>query len=173
MNSQRTVNERSLKFEWDDPLAVVAESLKLSGLDRLQAIVNGDLPDATLPDLLGMKITEFGKGYAEIQCTPGEYHCNYNGVVQGGVFAAIIDNSMGYATGTVLPQGKVFATTDFSLKIVRPLTLTSEPVVARGEVIHLGRRIVTSEAKLRGKESGKLYAHGASTCMVVDQPPKA
>ena len=47
----------------------------------------------------------------------------------------------------------------------------SVPVVrAEGKLIHLGRQIATSEARLVGPD-GKLYAHGTTTCFVFDQTP--
>jgi acyl-coenzyme A thioesterase PaaI-like protein len=48
---------------------------------------------------------------------------------------------------------------------VRPRFETSGLVRCTGTVLHRGRRIVTSEARLEDA-SGKLVAHGVETCMV-------
>ena len=47
-----------------------------------------------------------------------------------------------------------------------PVPRPTGPVFAEGRVIHRGRRSATVEGSLKDA-SGKLYAHGTSTCMVI------
>jgi uncharacterized protein (TIGR00369 family) len=42
---------------------------------------------------------------------------------------------------------------------------------AEGRVIHGGRQVATAEGKLVD-ETGRLYAHGTTTCLVFDIPQK-
>ncbi|MEE4239698.1 MAG: hotdog domain-containing protein [Anderseniella sp.] len=50
--------------------------------------------------------------------------------------------------------------------MVRAISADTGRVVARGEVVHLGRRTATSEARLVDG-SGKLLAHASCTCLIL------
>jgi len=50
---------------------------------------------------------------------------------------------------------------------VRPVTGQTGRMTCRGEIVHSGRRMATSEARLVD-EAGKLYAHGSCTCMIYE-----
>ena len=58
-----------------------------------------------------------------------------------------------------------FTTLEIKINFVRPITPGMD-VRAEGQVVHPGRRIATSEAKLMDCE-GKLLAHGTTTCLIV------
>jgi acyl-coenzyme A thioesterase PaaI-like protein len=37
--------------------------------------------------------------------------------------------------------------------------------------VHVGKSLATAEAKLYGRDDGKLYAHGSTTCFVFVLQP--
>lgn len=50
--------------------------------------------------------------------------------------------------------------------LVRPITADTGRVLAEGKVVHRGSTVATVEGTLRAEESGKLLAHGTSTCLI-------
>jgi acyl-coenzyme A thioesterase PaaI-like protein len=72
-----------------------------------------------------------------------------------------LDAAIGLAVHTTLPPATGFATVDLKVTYLRPMTKDSGPVLAEGVVIHSGKRIVASEAKLVDC-NGKLCAHATA-----------
>jgi len=50
---------------------------------------------------------------------------------------------------------------------VRPITVDTGRVRCEGTVIHRGGTIATAEGKLIAIDSGKLLAHGTTTCLIA------
>ena len=47
------------------------------------------------------------------------------------------------------------------------MTTGTGPVVCEGTVVHRGRTTATAEGKVFVQESGKLIAHGTTTCLII------
>jgi uncharacterized protein (TIGR00369 family) len=90
------------------------------------------------------------------------------GTVHGGWTATLLDSALGCAVYSTLPAGKAYTTAELKVNIVRPLTDKVPFVRAEGRIIHVGGRMATADAKLTGSD-GKLYAHGSTTCFILDQ----
>jgi uncharacterized protein (TIGR00369 family) len=78
----------------------------------------------------------------------------------------LLDSAMGCAVQTTLPQGEGYTSLETSVNFVRPITMETGRVRCEGKVIHRGGRIATAEGKLIAEKSGKLLAHGTTTCMI-------
>ena len=96
---------------------------------------------------------------------PTEDHYNPFGRVHGGYAATLIDSAIALAVQTTVPAGVGIATVDLKVTYLRPMTKASGPLVVEASVIHSGRRIAASEARVADKE-GRLCAHGTATCMI-------
>ena len=61
-----------------------------------------------------------------------------------------------------------FAYTSLGLEVkyVRPITRDTGRVLCEAKVLYRGRKQATAEARLTAAESGKLLAHGSTTCMI-------
>ena len=53
------------------------------------------------------------------------------------------------------------------VNLVRPITSQTGKLRAIGRIVHAGNRIATAEGRLEDA-SGKLYAHGTTTCIVLN-----
>ena len=53
------------------------------------------------------------------------------------------------------------------MNYTRAILPTTGTLTCTGTVVHAGRRMVTTEARLVGKADGKLYAHGSATRFVM------
>jgi len=140
-----------------------------TGLETLQAIFAGELPSPLIGETLDFVPIHMEPGVAVFQGRPQLKHYNPLGAVHGGWFATLLDSALGCAVHSALPAGKGYTTLELKLNIVRALTDAVPLVRAEGKLIHLGRQMATSEARLVGPD-GKLYAHGTTTCLVFDQP---
>lgn len=162
-------HERSVR--WRDPREAIAAAIagRLSGLDFLAGMMRGEVPYPPLGVLLGFEIDVVEPGRVVFGLQPGEHHYNPNGVVHGGVAAALLDTVTGCAVTTLLPYGTTCATLELKVNYIRSLSASSPRLTCEGTVIHLGKRSAVAEGKLL-LPGGKLAAHATSTLMIF--PPE-
>jgi len=139
----------------------------LTGLQQLQAMLEGRLPYPPIADTLDFWLVEVEFGRAVFQGTPLLRHYNPLGSVHGGWIATLLDSCVGCAVHVSLPAGKAYTTAELKVNYVRAVTDRVGLVRAVGTVIHLGNRMATAEGRLVGPD-GKLYAHATTTCFVFD-----
>jgi uncharacterized protein (TIGR00369 family) len=139
----------------------------LTGLELMQGIIRGELPNGNMPKTMNYMIMEASPGHAVVQGNPTDSVLNVQGFVHGGWFATMMDAAVGNSIHTMLPPGKGYTTLDLSVKMTRALLPTVGRVRAIGRVIQVGRTIALAEARLIGPD-GKLHATATTTCMVVD-----
>jgi uncharacterized protein (TIGR00369 family) len=164
-----TAADRSHTFTWQDPLATAGHGLKLSGLAFLQALVSGRIPKPPIAEALGFTLAEVSEGLAVFTVEPAEFHYNPIGVVHGGLAATLLDSAMACSVQTTLPTGKLYTTLELKVNLVRPITMKTGLLRAEGRLIHGGSRVATAEGRLVDL-TGRLYAHGTTTCMIFDAP---
>ena len=152
---------------WDDPAALAERGRESSGLEFLQAIVDGELPAPPIARLLGMRLVAVEWGVATFALTPCESLYNPIGMVHGGVTATLLDSAMGCALQSVLPAGVGYSTLDISVRYLRPVTARTGTVVATGTLVHKGRRTATAEARLVDETVGQVLATATSTLLVL------
>jgi uncharacterized protein (TIGR00369 family) len=158
--------ERTRTYSWSDPLGLVAEAADRPGLEIMRSLVTGELPPPPIADTLGFTLVEVDHGRAVFECVPAEYHYNPIGVVHAGLAATLLDSAMGCAFATTLDAGVGWTTLELKANFTRALTADTGLVRCVGSVVHPGRRVATTEARLEDTE-GRLYAHGSSTILVL------
>ena len=140
-----------------------------TGLALMQAMLQGEIPAATIAMTLDFLLVEVSTGIAVFQGTPGAGHLNPLGTVHGGWYATLLDSALGCAVHTMMPAGRGYTTAELSVNLVRSIPLAVHRVRAEGKVIHCGRQLATAEARLTGPD-GTLYAHATTTCLVFELP---
>jgi len=128
-------------------------------------MIAGKLPIPPIARLMNFTLTEAGDGVAVFRGVPLFDHYNPLGTVHGGWTATILDSALGCAVHTRLPAGSGYSTAEFKVNLVRPITKDTGEVICRGEVVHFGRTLAISEAKLTTLD-GKLLALGTETCSI-------
>lgn len=141
----------------------------LSGLQVMQAMLDGAIPHAAIASVLDFLVIEVAPGRAVFQGTPGPQLLNPLGTVHGGWFATLLDSALGCAVHTMMPAGRGYTTAELGVNMVRAITPKVPRVRAIGQVVHVGRQLATAEARLVGPD-GTLYAHATTTCLVFDLP---
>jgi uncharacterized protein (TIGR00369 family) len=157
---------RERTYTWEDPKIFVDAAAGLSGLDFLNKIGNGELPLVPAGATTNILPVAVGDGWAEFEMQPAEWHYNPIGSVHGGMLAGLADSALGCAVHTKLPAGVGYTSLDLTIKFTRAANLDSGKLVCRGEVVTIGRRVATAEARIvDGK--GRVVAHAVATCLLI------
>lgn len=157
--------DRSRMVSWEDPRALSEAAGELSGLEFFRKIVSGELPQPPIGQLIDMEMTAAEEGCIVFEFTPAEFHYNPVGAVHGGIPCTLLDSALACSVQSMLPKGASFTTLEIKVNMVRPITIETGRMRCEGSVLHLGRRTATAEGRLLDN-SGKLYAHGTTTCMI-------
>jgi uncharacterized protein (TIGR00369 family) len=80
--------------------------------------------------------------------------------------ATLLDSAMGCAVQSLLAAGTGYTTLEIKVNYLRPITSATGTVTCEGNIIHLGGRIATAEARVTDA-TGKLYAHSTTTCILL------
>jgi uncharacterized protein (TIGR00369 family) len=123
-----------------------------------------DLPAASA--LLGWTLRAIDPAVAtiEIGFTADDRFCNPQGFVQGGIIAAMLDDTHGPALFAHV-EGKLFPVTiDCNISFIKAARLGS--FVGRGRLVSMGKTIAFTEAELFD-EAGELVARGTFTSRLV------
>jgi uncharacterized protein (TIGR00369 family) len=138
------------------------------GLDFLQAIVDGRLPNPPICKVLNFHLAEVSEGQAVFEGVPDASFYNPIDTVHGGFAVTLLDSALSCAIFTTLAKGEKFTTLEIKVNLVRPILKDTGLLRAEGRVIHRGRAVATSEGKLKDK-AGRLYAHATTTCMIFPE----
>lgn len=139
----------------------------MTGLEMMQAMLQGDIPYASIAKTLDFYLMEVSLGRAVFQGKPGPAHLNPMGTVHGGWYATLLDSALGCAVHSMMPVGRAYTTAELSVNLVRSIGHKVQRVRVEGTVVHCGRQLATAEARLFGPD-GTLYAHGTTTCLVFE-----
>ena len=139
----------------------------MSGLEFVQGLVDGTLPLNTMARTVDYDVTEAASGRVVITAQPSGIHLNPAGTVHGGFAATLLDSCMGLAIQTTLEKGIGQTTLEFKISLVRPITPETGMIKAEGLVLSRGRRVGTAEGRITDA-SGRLLAHGTTTCLIFE-----
>jgi uncharacterized protein (TIGR00369 family) len=123
-------------------------------------------PRPPAADLLGWTLLDHDvkKGWIKLAFEGRKQFLNPAGFIQGGILAAMLDDTMGPAA-LVMSEGRLYtATIDMNVTFIAP----AKPgrLIAEGQVIHLGKTIAFAEARL-SDENGTFLARATSSARVV------
>jgi uncharacterized protein (TIGR00369 family) len=160
------LSERTRTYSWADPLAGLEGTAGLSGLDVMRLMVAGELPPPPIARTLDFRLVEVESGRAVFECEPAEFHYNPIGTVHAGLASTLLDSAMGCAFVTTLDPLVGWTTLELKANFTRALTKDTGLVRCVGTIVHPGRTVVTTEARIEDAE-GRLCAHGTSTILVL------
>ncbi len=165
--TQMDTKARTRTITWDDPMTALTQGAGMTGLEFIRAIFEGKLPSPPITATIGFTGGAAEEGKVTFVGEAGEHLYNPIGVVHGGFAMTLLDSAMGCAVHTTLAAGEAYTTLESKVNFVRPITLETGPVRCEGTVIHRGGKIATAEGRVIAERSGKLLAHGTTTCLVL------
>jgi uncharacterized protein (TIGR00369 family) len=148
-----------------------ADAFETTGLETLRRLVEGQLPYPPISRLSGLRTTEAGLGTATAAMPASPVWQSGAGVFLAGALAFAADLPLGQAVYTAAPPGFGITTSELSINFLRPATIRSQTIIARGRLIHSTRTLGLSEAQLEDGR-GRLLAHATSRCLVVPVDPR-
>lgn len=160
------MSERTRSYSWEDPHDFLGEVAGLSGLDVMRKMAAGELPQPPIAETLGFRLVEAERGRAVFECEPAEFHYNPIGTVHAGLASTMLDSAMGCAFVTTLEAGVRWTTLELKANFTRAVTLETGLIRCIGTVVHSGRTVATTEARVEDAQ-GRLLAHATSTILVL------
>ena len=158
--------QRSRTFSWSDPGDALGAASGLPGLEALRRMIAGELPLPPITALMSMRLLEAEPGRVVWEAVPGEEHYNPIGSVHAGFATTLLDSAMGTAFVTLADAGTRWTTLELKANFTRTITAETGPVRCVGTVVHRGRTVVTTEARIEDGDV-RLLAHGTSTILVL------
>jgi len=137
-----------------------------SGLEILRSGIGRDTARPGIFVSLNLWLAEIEDGRVVLEGEPGVESLNPLGTVHGGWAMTIIDSACGCATMTALEPGVGYTTLETKVNMTRAIMPNTGIYRCEGRLLSRGKQIITSEATVKGTD-GKLYAHGNSTCLVL------
>ncbi len=134
----------------------------------LRDMLTGARPRPPISHLTGMHITEVGEGTATFEMPLTDWLCSPQGAISIGPLTIPADAAMGCALQTVMPVATPFATSELSLRLLRPAR-PGGTVIARGRVIEARRTIALTDVAVFDEDE-RLLAHGSSLLLIQPQP---
>ncbi len=160
------MTERTRTYSWDDPFALRDRMAGHSGLELMELMASGELSQPPIAETLGFTLVAVERGRVVFECRPAEFHYNPIGVAHAGLAMTLMDSAMGCAFVTTLEQPVPWTTLEVKSNFTRALTVDTGVVRCTGTIVHPGRTVATTEARVEDG-AGKLYAHGTSTILVI------
>jgi uncharacterized protein (TIGR00369 family) len=142
----------------------------LSGAEILTRQLAGELPPPPLHHLTGLRLTEFGEGWATFAMPQSEWLASPTGRLQGGAIAMLADFAMLGAVETTAPAGLAFAGLDLKANFLRPVTPDDGDLVARGEIVHSGRTLAITRATVTNPEGKPVMLATGSSIYLPGRP---
>jgi uncharacterized protein (TIGR00369 family) len=140
---------------------------EMTGLDYLRAMADGDLPMAPMAELMGFVPVEACEGRVVFASVPGPQHYNPIGLVHGGLAMTLLDSAMGCAVHTTCAGGEGYTSVETKVNFTRPISTDTGRILCEGVVVNRGRTVALAEGRVTAQDTGKLLAHGTSTCLIV------
>lgn len=117
--------------------------------------------------LVGFQLIAVSKGSVTVTGLPEERHYNPLGVVHGGFAGTLLDLALGHACITALSGDETgVATTELSVRYLRPLFATTGTVTCVATVLYRGKNNMVADAQLRNA-ARDLCALAQCTCVIV------
>lgn len=125
-----------------------------------------DFPMPPIARLLGWKLLALDPlaGTIEVEFAAKSEFTNPSGFVQGGILAAMLDDTIGPAAFAMTGGKRLTTTIDLSLHYVRPVL--PGVITAKAKVINLGAKIAFLEGELFDAE-GKLSVVATASALLT------
>ena len=163
-------DHQSRTYTYDTRRMNPQELAQYSGLEYLKKVFAGEFAGSPIGSTLDFYPIELEAGRVIFEGEPKQFVFNPIGSVHGGYAATLLDSALGCSIQSMLEAGQGYTTVELKVNYVRAMTDNTGVVRADAKIIHLGRSLATAEAKLYGRDDGKLYAHGSTTCFVFPLP---
>lgn len=159
------MTQHEVTVQWSDSAPALAALPKLSGLEFMKKMADGELPGAPIASHFGMEVINVESGSVVFRCTPDESHHNPIGTIHGGLVCTMLDSALGCATHTTLPAGTGYTSIEIKVNFLRPVSAGNGALICRGRVTKPGRRVTFAEGEVLDSE-GKVVATATGSLLI-------
>ncbi|MFE6257335.1 PaaI family thioesterase [Agromyces sp. NPDC057865] len=165
MERESSDDARERTIRWSETGSGLAALPRMSGLDFLRAIRDGELPPAPISSPMLMQLEEVDDGRVAFSCEPDESLYNPIGSVHGGVMCTILDSALGCAAHSTLAAGSGYTSIEIKVNYLRPVQIAAGRLTAIGRVTKRGRRVIFAEGEVTDVQ-GSIVATASSSLLV-------
>ena len=115
----------------------------------------------------GLELVSVGDGESEMAMDLRPHHFNPQGIVHGGIVAALADTSIGLALRSRLRPGYTHRTAQLGVHFLAKGE--GNRLIGRGHTLHLGQRMGYGEGEVLDAD-GRLLARATATFIVLPAP---
>jgi uncharacterized protein (TIGR00369 family) len=151
-----------------DQMPALETMLSMSGLDFMQAMRDGKVSRPPIAALMNYTLDTVAAGKVVFRGVPEFQHTNPAGGVHGGWYGTLLDSCMSCAVMTVTPKGSVYTTLEYKVNLTGAIPVGVE-IIATGTIDHAGRSTGVAHGEIRDAKSGRLYATGSATCLIMQR----
>lgn len=132
--------------------------------------IEGRIPGPPVSQHLGWKCREIDPegGTIVVDFVARPEFLNPVGSVQGGLVAAMLDDTMAPLIHATLEPGQGAPTLELKVSFLRPAQ--AGPLVGRGRLVHRGSSVAFLEAQLEDPEGMLLATASATVCILKGKP---
>lgn len=159
---------RSRTVTWNEPGPTTAKGLAMSGLDYIQAVIDGVLPTPPLESQMQFRFASVEDGRVVVTCTPDESQYNGLGTVHGGFLCALLDVVSGTALLSTLPQGKGYTSLEIKISYLKSVSVKTGTLTAVGTLVKAGSRVGFTQGVV-ADDRDRILATATSTLLVFDR----
>lgn len=116
--------------------------------------------------LMGIEPVSFGDGKAALSMTTRPDMLNGVGWLQGGIYFALIDESMALAICTVLDDDQGIATISATTDYYKGVGAGAD-LIAEAHIVKRGHKIIFAEGVARLKDSGTILAKTTASFLIT------
>src|SRR6478609_364569 len=131
------------------------------------AMRDGDVLVAGLPEYLGIKVIDVGPGTMTASLDVRDDLLNPFGSLHGGVISALVDHVLGAVLYPVIERGRWAATTEFKLNLLA--AVREGALTATSTVVSLTRR--TAVVQVEVQNGDRLCGLAQGTVLIADPRP--
>lgn len=137
---------------------------------NFEARVRASFAKQKLMATIGAQLEDVSPGRVDIRLPFRDDLTQQHGFLHAGTIASIADSACGYAALSLMPADAGVLSIEFKVNMLSPAK--GDSIVARGEVIRAGRKVMVCRADVFSKTGSeeKLVAAMQGTMMVVRDP---
>lgn len=149
-----------------DQMPHIETILSMSGLEFMQAMQRGEVSRPPISALMNYTLESLCEGEVTFRGKPEFAHTNPASGVHGGWYGTLLDSCMSCAVMTMTPKGSVYTTLEYKVNLIGAIPVGHE-VLAKGTIDHAGRSTGVASGEIRDAQTGRLYATGSATCLIM------
>ena len=129
---------------------------------EFETMVRDSFSKMAMMEFLGAKLSSVEPGAVEVQVSHRKELLQQHGLFHGGVTTTILDSAGGYAAFSLFKPGDEILTVEYKVNFIAPAN--GDKLIARGEVVKIGKSLSITRGEARVIKSGK-----ETLCAVMQQ----